>query len=312
MPKIYYYLFLSLFLFIVEADAHALKINIFSVKNGKGLEMDQKILADALTKLECEVLCKNSWDPEDNVSYADINIFFEILNPVWFPYASANWHIPNPESYVQELTLLEGVDLILCRTKEVERIYKELNKNTYFLGFTSMDCYDPKIPKNYKMFFHLAGGSGHKGTGPILNIWLNNPSLPLLTAIKHDHPLNFTAENLHWITHRIETQALRELQNSYGIHLCPSTTEGFGHYLMEALSTGAVVVTTNAPPMNEFVSDFLVPYQDSTPQLLAIAYYVDQNALAKTIHTLVNMPIDQLETIGKKNRLLYLKKKGRV
>ena len=42
----------------------------------------------------------------------------------------------------------------------------------------------------------------------------------------------------------IRTDAeLREIQNANLFHLCPSETEGFGHYIVEALSVGAIVLT---------------------------------------------------------------------
>jgi hypothetical protein len=37
-----------------------------------------------------------------------------------------------------------------------------------------------------------------------------------------------------------------------GVHLCLSSKEGFGHYLNSARASGALVVVTDHPPMNEF------------------------------------------------------------
>ena len=144
MCRICFHLFgLLIFCLLISehVEASPPKINIFSLMNGKGLELDQKILAQALEELGYDVQCKSFYDSADGVSYADINIFFEVLNPDWFSYAHSNWFIPNPEWYIQNLKLLKQVDLILCRTREVERIFRRLNKNTYFLGFTSFDCY---------------------------------------------------------------------------------------------------------------------------------------------------------------------------
>ncbi|EQD67759.1 glycosyltransferase, partial [mine drainage metagenome] len=55
------------------------------------------------------------------------------------------------------------------------------------------------------------------------------------------------------IEHRIDyldDAALQRLQNAHWFHLCPSETEGYGHYLVEAMGIGAVVLTTDAAPMN--------------------------------------------------------------
>lgn len=52
-----------------------------------------------------------------------------------------------------------------------------------------------------------------------------------------------------------EFEDVRRLQNSHGIHVCVSEREGFGHYINEARAVGALVVTTNHPPMNELITE---------------------------------------------------------
>ncbi|MES2199111.1 MAG: hypothetical protein V4489_02965 [Chlamydiota bacterium] len=119
-------------------SSFALTIHIYGEKNGKGLEKDISILKPAITKAGHDVA---DFSPSYVQSKtADINIFLESLNLDQMKTATHNWFIPNPEWYLQDLALLDNIDLILCRTKEVERIFKDLGKKTYFLGFTSEDC----------------------------------------------------------------------------------------------------------------------------------------------------------------------------
>jgi hypothetical protein len=298
-------IFFLVFFFGYLPLSFALSIHIYGERNGKGLEQDILILTKALTQAGHQVASFSL--STKKAARAHVNIFLEILDPAKMRKSNCNWFIPNPECYVQDLSLLNKVDLILCRTREVERIFKCLGKKTYFLGFTSEDCYLPS-EKNYHNFLHVAGGSEVKGTKAILDIW--NQDLPLLTVIKRSKAPFPHGKNLHFIPFKLLKADLRSFQNNCGIHLCPSEVEGFGHYIMEALSTGAVVVTTDAPPMNEFVQDprCLVPCIGNTQNHLGISYFVDPLALEETIRSLLSLSPEELKEIGEKNRSHYLKK----
>lgn len=285
-----------------------LKINVISSLNGKGLEADQKILAEALEQLGCSVKKINFEELQKN--QADINIFFEKLVSEKFSWAKINWFIPNPEWYTQDIKLLNKINLILCKTHESQKIFQKLNKPTYYLGFTSLDCLQSDIKKNYSHFFHLAGESLQKGTPLVQNIWLRCHELPLLTVVKYPSDFIPKQSNLEWISCRLKVDKLRLFQNQCGVHLCPSTVEGFGHYIMEAMSTGAVVITTNAPPMNEFIQDSrcLVSYLTATTCQLGTCYYIDPIHLEDRIRAINCLPVTELEAIGTHNRKIYLKK----
>lgn len=178
------------------------------------------------------------------------------------------------------------------------------------MGFSSRDCRSPLIENDYRLCFHVAGGSPFKGTQAILKAWSGKDYLSNLTILIHHSLLHTTQPNVQWIMERISLSELRLLQNSCGIHLCPSETEGFGHYLMEAMSTGAVVITTDGPPMNEFIVDkrCLVPYKHTAPCRLATRYLVDPEQLAKRVEELMALPVEELKKIGDRNRTNYLQK----
>ncbi len=103
-------------------------------------------------------------------------------------------------------------------------------------------------------------------------------------------------------------EQLVDLQNRYGLHLCPSRSEGWGHTLVEAMSSGALVVTTDAPPMNEIVTPEtgrLVPYKDTMPRRLGTDFLVDLNALERTISELVDMSTEAKQALGQSARERY-------
>ncbi len=287
---------------------HSLRINLVGYRNGVGLDQDIDILINELTKLGHVV---------DTVDYrnhnprpkADINIFIEVINEHLLQYANENYLLPNPEWYTAPGHTILHFNKILCKTREAERIFKEINPNTVFMSFTCQDRYDPLITKNFRSPLHLAGGSIQKSTNEVFLAWQQNPHLPKLTLIKHRGGWSYPhIENLHLVYHYLCLAEIIYNQNYHGLHICPSTTEGFGHYIMEGLGCGAVVVTTNAPPMNEFVKDerCLVPYYHTAPHYLGINYHIQPEALANVVENLLSLPEEELQEIGRKNREYFL------
>lgn len=284
--------------------SEALTVNIFSGFNGYGLEKDGLILKRAVESLGHKV----NWVWNGDVGSGDVNIHFESMNMDRLDKAPRNWFVPNPDWMRDNVSNLWAVDLILCRTREVERIFTEMGQPTYFLGFSSLDCYLPKVKKYYDRCFHLGGGGGtRKGTNTLVRNWL--PTFPLLKVIRHQDPPNPLPANVIWQSTYCPEEELRTLENQCGIHLCPSEVEGFGHYLVEGMSTKAVVITTDAPPMNEFIKDkrCLVPYSSTGQASLATAYGVDPLKLQQIVQNILQLPESEKRAIGEANRLTYLR-----
>lgn len=305
-------LYLSFFILVIHFFTYAEgstqpRINIVALKNGKGLEKDYNILEIELGKLGYQV---NYVDMFNLVppSEAEINIFLETGNEYFFPYAKKNYLIPNPEWYTGGTELMQKFDLILCKTKEAQRIFGKHNPNTQFISFTCDDCYLPYIIKSYKLAQHFSGSSAQKGTTAVENVWLRKPHFSTLYLIKNLNSKLSTGHNIIQINGYIPHYLLKTLQNSCGLHLCPSETEGFGHTILEAMSTEAVVVATNAPPMNEFVRDTrcLVSYNGTGSQYLATTYYVEPLSLEQAVANLLILPEEELMAIGKRNRQFFL------
>ncbi len=307
------------------------KINIIVVNRGFGLNKSVSIIAQVLRNANFQVSVFEVGKPtiehkiqrittylEKFVSNTllrkptyDINIFLEDVIPSWFSFAKINCLIPHQEWFRDEARqYLPQFDYILCLTKFAQSIFDNLGCKTEFISFTTFDRFDEQYSKNYNQFFHLAGSnSKQKGTKTIIDTWLRHPEWPTLTLRQNKKDFHIPAPNIKYITEFLNDPALLEYQNTYAIHLCPSEAEGFGHYIVEAMSCQAVTVTTNAPPMNELITPergILVDYSHTKPQRLGINYYVDSQSLEQKIDRVLGMDFAQKKQLGENARVWYI------
>ncbi len=280
---------------------------ILGRNNGAGLDRDSALLAGALAACGITTRCPPWKDPRTLFSRAldsDIAFHLERVAPWWW-WRKARLHflIPNQERFPHRLLgKLRRIDRILCKTRHAAGIFREHHSRVDFIGFTSDDRLLESTAPDYGKFLHLAGRSTVKNTGLLLELWKNHPGWPRLTLIQHpDNAPSSVPANVRLISGHLADDRLRDLQNSHGIHLCPSLSEGWGHYIVEAMSCRAVTVTTDAPPMNELVGQergVLVPFSESEPRHLGRDFHVDPAALEAAIETLIATPQIEKQNLG--------------
>ena len=247
------------------------RIRIITRENGVGLSRDLRLVADVLADAGHQVEAfgyggsqlgnrareLGLWGRRALDGRVDVQIFIERVYHRCLPLACRNLLMPNPEWFLPKWRQhLPRFERVLCKTGHAEEIFRAMGCRTVLTGFTSEDLFDPSVPKEHA-FFHLAGRSTAKGTEAVLAAWRKHPEWPRLTVVQHPKVARPGATHAANIAHRIDyldAAELRRLQNSHRFHLCPSEAEGFGHYLMEGLGVGAVVMATNAAPMNELVT----------------------------------------------------------
>ena len=251
-------------------------IRIFIEPSG-GLIQDFKILKARLAPRFHVV------SQEEFSGPVDLNIFVEQVHREFFPRANHNFILTNQEQ-VWSVNSYSKLDRVLCKTQHCMKIMEAFKKahglafDLYFLGFTSDFPLSSQIKKNYNSFVHLAGKSPFKNTGLVLDTWRKHPQLPhiVVTCVKTDwqgdcYHVHLVGENspdkiknyknitLH--TSYLPEAELAHLADSAGFFVAPSEVEGYGHYLNQGRAAGAIVITVDAPPMNEMVdrnSGFLV------------------------------------------------------
>lgn len=218
----------------------------------------------------------------------NVMIFFENISRNWMRASDLAIFVPNQE-WIRPPTrnLIHRCREIWCKTRYSESLFLERDFPARFIGFSSRDLYLPNIQKDYSICLHLSGRSELKGTETLLKVWAAHPEWPKLVVITRHHYLKrHTQSNIEILNEYLDPITLSVLMNRAGIHLCPSETEGFGHYINEALSTKAIVITTDAPPMNEIVNSTfgaLANYETRIPTGFGDRFRVDAHSLERTI-----------------------------
>lgn len=241
---------------------------------------------------------------------ADLNLFLGPIYREWFALARRNAIIPNPEWFSPDwIRHLSEFNLVLAKTRLTEQLFSGLGCRTTFVSFSSDDALHSEHPKSYSQFLHVSSGPW-KGTDRLLKMWKSHPEWPRLTAIIHrQSPPKESCGNVEVITDYLDTRELRRLQNSTGVHICCSESEGFGHYITEAMSTRAVTITTDGAPMNELVRPdrgILIGFEQSSPRNLSSAYQFSVSAFEKAFEGLLLVSDADKARIGERARMWFV------
>lgn len=255
----------------------------------KGLYHDAMLISGILGRLGHWVQlvefsnreCSHEWTKQ-NIPHGDLTIHLEVVDPVFFKCSPRHWWIPNAEwtypSYLQHALVFEHV---LCKTEDAYRLMKAI-PHRILTGFLSRDQRLPVVPRE-RAFFHACRGSQTKGTSAIKEAWkqMGKDAPPLVIA------------------NGMDPETFRREQNRCAFHLCPSEYEGFGHCIHEALSVGGVVITTDAPPMNETPGvSRVVPVASSTPYNLARLSKVTPEGIIDAVQWAMSLSDADIYEIG--------------
>jgi len=246
----------------------------------------------------------------------DINLMLEHMWPQFLHEARRNVTVPNPEWFDRrDVSFLWGADTIWAKTRYALEIFRQRGCDTALIGFDSDDRYDPAVARQMA-FFHLAGKSPLKGTARLLRLWHKHPEWPVLTVVQDISTAAASAPRAANIDYRVghlDDATLRTLQNACLFHLCLSEAEGWGHYIVEAMSIGAVVLSVDAPPMNELVSSergILVAASLREPFNLSRISRFDSGALESAVDGVLKLSPQEIEALGGAARNWFLSNKA--
>ncbi len=315
-------------------------VNLVAFENGVGNSRDIVLLKAALTELGCTVtvtvpsrharrrrrlnlvrafgawrLKRSRAAPRAAGLPFDVTVMLEHVWPEEMHRARRLVIVPNPEFFDRhDRALLGAFDAVWAKTPNTAALFKAIGANPVLTGFDSADRYLAEGPRA-PTFLHVAGKSRMKGTERLLEVWRRHPEWPLLTVVQslpRKAPA-IEAANVRLLTHFLDDRELKALQNQHGIHLCTSETEGWGHYIAEAASTGALVLATDAPPMNELVTPeraLLVRAEARGRQHLATLYVSPPDALEATIEHAIALAPAVRAGLGAAARAWFLANKA--
>ncbi|WP_394138418.1 glycosyltransferase [Cytobacillus oceanisediminis] len=157
-------------------------------------------------------------------------------------------------------------DFLICNTRRHYSVFS-WHKGAYYIPWgTDIDIFNINEQQmqqnNTKLkFFHSMGMSERKGTDILVNSFINgklyekNAKLIIHSQVNIDHIISeydSKKYNIEIIKKEVPAPGLYHLGDVY---VYPTTLDGLGLTIYEALACGMPVITTDNPPMNEIVNE---------------------------------------------------------
>ncbi|KAK1937161.1 hypothetical protein P3T76_009939 [Phytophthora citrophthora] len=203
--------------------------------------------------------------------------------PRW-PKVKPIYLMPNIEMIELTAEFYWKVDAVLCKTRicldRVTKWYEQegnpRNAEVFYTKHTSSDQAqfarkrlgeENIVRKDFTnvKFLHTPGTSIWKGTRAVLDCWTSTADLPPLDVYinesaynymmpKYETKLNFSRSPVNLHLGMVDRSEFTKITAEAAFLMCPSRSEGYGHYINQARASGAVIITTDAAPMNELVT----------------------------------------------------------
>jgi hypothetical protein len=298
-----------------------MRVNLISNnRNQTGLSQDVDLIQGIFTIVDSNNTFNRVHHSYPECPEADINIFFEVLNPSLFTYAGVNIWIPNPEwTYKSWKPYFSQLDQIWCKTDHAVELFKPFNPNTTFIGWSSIAKGIAPI-KNYSKAIVLAGKNLFRHPQIIINSYaaLSTEALsklPELHVIYDSTRMNVVLPTN--ISHKITLYPNTLKQKDYdnilsdcGLAICISSAEGFGHAINEAASSGCVLMMTDIPAFTEFGYEGIVVPVDKeiNSDRIDKIFNFKPAEVVKAFDTYAGLSFKEKKTISKSNANKYVER----
>lgn len=309
-----------------------MKFKIYYSASGFGLVKDARILGDALTSLGFDVSVVEVFNKKNSFSskiYGAFEKLFRKLGLIFFfrklqrailgrpqhvsvhleaiCYSRLFAHdlhvlIPNQEWFSPgQFDLLSYVDRIWAKTDFALQLFSEFRRGVEYIGFCSEVDPGVGVDPCGRYFFSRIGISRFRGAERLVEAWRQHPEWPLLKMVIDPscRPVNPPA-NVQYLDFFSTTEEYVACATSALFHIYATETEGFGHSIVESMGYGALVLVTDAPPMNEVANKdcaLLIAASYSGQKWFSPRFLVDLAALEAVVERALTLDHATLEQV---------------
>ena len=155
-------------------------------------------------------------------------------------------------------------DFLICNTKRHYSVFSNHPQCYYIPWGTDIALFNYSGKKDQELsFFHSAGMSNRKGTDVLIDAFIEgklyreskliiHTQMPI-QKLSEQNPDSFDEYNITVIEKTVTAPGLYHLGDVY---VYPTTLDGLGLTMYEALACGLPVISTDCAPMNEVVNNY--------------------------------------------------------
>jgi hypothetical protein len=298
-----------------------MRVNLISNnRNQTGLSHDVDLLQGIWSVVDSNTKFNRVHHSHPECPEAEVNVFFEIVNPSLFTYARTNIWIPNPEwTYKTWEPYFSQFDAIWCKTDHAVRIFEKHNPNTRYIGWSSIaKGIAPK--KNYHKAIVLTGKNVFRHPQILVDMYRmvdDITKLPELHVVYDGTRMNVNVppeveSRIKLYPSTMKQKEYDALLDECGLAVCISSAEGFGHAVNEAGSSGCNMILGEIEPFVELGYDaHFVPVDKELPSDRVDTLYRFKIAdLMMTFDRYVSTTFHERKEISKRNAEHYLQRHG--
>jgi hypothetical protein len=246
-----------------------MRVNIISIYNRKNPSTkDVDIMRGILTVIfgkDVDIQLIQYVQPQ--CREADINVFFDVVNPSLLSYASKNIWIPSHEkTYQTWIPYANMMNEIWAKTHETERIFKQLTSTCVrYIGWTSLNKQTPSKKNYHKALLKIENTPYCESTkvfDTYAKILAENRALfvrlPILHVVSAVAPANIPEEITNKVVLHVDISDSEydELLTECGLFIRLAKADGFSHSVNEAMASGSnLLVSSISPYLEDIVGE---------------------------------------------------------